>query len=186
MNEQMAKDLETLESLNNLANQENLPAVEGVKIETPVEEVEKALVEYYKRELSYMTNLGQAHLEALWAEIEDRIPDMKTGELINTLQAMKQLHNDELSKSTSPIVSLLTKKAESEIAEKNRQAREYQSQNNITINTGAASSEQMRSINENAETKVVQGMLTISNLLEKWKQMKTDSELIEAEVIDDK
>ena len=109
MSDQLAKDLETLENLNRMANQETLPAVEDAKIGTPVEEVEKALVEYYKRELSYMTEIGQMHLESLWLEIEHRIPEMKTGELINTLQAMKQLHNDELSKSTSPIVSLLTK-----------------------------------------------------------------------------
>lgn len=178
MDEQITKDLETLENLNKLANEENLPAVEGVKIETPVEEVEKALVEYYKRELSYMTNLGQSHLEALWAEIEDRIPEMKTGELINTLQAMKQLHNDELSKSTSPIVSLLTKKAEAEIAEKNRQTYQ-QSQNNITINTGATS-EQMRQINEAADTKVVQGLLMISNIVDKYRQNK----LIQAEEVE--
>lgn len=178
MSDQLSKDLETLENLNDLANKENLPAVEEAKVGTPVEEVEKALVEYYKRELSYMTEIGQMHLESLWLEIENRIPEMKTGELINTLQAMKQLHNDELSKSTSPIVSLLTKKAEAEIAEKNRQSREYQAQTQIQINTGSASPEQMRSINEEADTRVVQGLLTISNILEKYreKKVKDDSE----------
>ncbi len=191
MSDQLSKDLETLENLNDLANKENLPAVEEAKVGTPVEEVEKALVEYYKRELSYMTEIGQMHLESLWLEIENRIPEMKTGELINTLQAMKQLHNDELSKSTSPIVSLLTKKAEAEIAEKNRQSREYQAQTQIQINTGSASPEQMRSINEEADTRVVQGLLTISNILEKYreKKVKDDSENAEeaeATVIEEK
>lgn len=181
MSDQLSKDLETLENLNKMANQENLPAVEDSKIETPVEEVEKALVEYYKRELSYMTEIGQMHLESLWLEIENRIPEMKTGELINTLQAMKQLHNDELSKSTSPIVSLLTKKAEAEIAEKNRQSREYQAQTQIQINTGNASPEQMRSINEEADTRVVQGLLTISNILEKYREKKISDEKDKAE-----
>lgn len=191
MSDQLSKDLETLENLNDLANKENLPAVEEAKVGTPVEEVEKALVEYYKRELSYMTEIGQMHLESLWLEIENRIPEMKTGELINTLQAMKQLHNDELSKSTSPIVSLLTKKAEAEIAEKNRQSREYQAQTQIQINTGSASPEQMRSINEEADTRVVQGLLTISNILEKYreKKVKDDSENAEeaeATVVEEK
>jgi len=191
MSDQLSKDLETLENLNDLANKENLPAVEEAKVGTPVEEVEKALVEYYKRELSYMTEIGQMHLESLWLEIENRIPEMKTGELINTLQAMKQLHNDELSKSTSPIVSLLTKKAEAEIAEKNRQSREYQAATQIQINTGSASPEQMRSINEEADTRVVQGLLTISNILEKYreKKVKDDSENteeVEATVVEEK
>lgn len=186
MSDQLAKDLETLESLNRMANQETLPAVEDAKIGTPVEEVEKALVEYYKRELSYMTEIGQMHLESLWLEIEHRIPEMKTGELINTLQAMKQLHNDELSKSTSPIVSLLTKKAEAEIAEKNRQSREYQAATQIQINTGNTSPEQMRSINEEADTRVVQGLLTISNILEKYREKKVSDDaknVEEAEVV---
>lgn len=181
MSDQLSKDLETLENLNKLANQENLPAVEDAKIETPVEEVEKALVEYYKRELSYMTEIGQMHLESLWLEIENRIPEMKTGELINTLQAMKQLHNDELSKSTSPIVSLLTKKAEAEIAEKNRQSREYQAQTQIQINTGNATPDQVRQLNEEADTRVVQGLLTISNILEKYREKKINDDAKNAE-----
>ena len=181
MSDQLTKDLETLENLNRMANQETLPVVEDAKIGTPVEEVEKALVEYYKRELSYMTEIGQMHLESLWLEIEHRIPEMKTGELINTLQAMKQLHNDELSKSTSPIVSLLTKKAEAEIAEKNRQSREYQAATQIQINTGNTSPEQMRSINEEADTRVVQGLLTISNILEKYREKKVNDDAKNAE-----
>lgn len=184
MSDQLSKDLETLENLNKLANQENLPAVEDAKIETPVEEVEKALVEYYKRELSYMTEIGQMHLESLWLEIENRIPEMKTGELINTLQAMKQLHNDELSKSTSPIVSLLTKKAEAEIAEKNRQSREYQAQTQIQINTGNATPDQVRQLNEEADTRVVQGLLTISNILEKYREKKINDDAKNAEDIE--
>ena len=185
MSDQLSKDLETLETLNNMANQETLPAVEEAKLlETPTEEVEKALVDYYKKQLAYMTETGQEHLESLWAEIEKRIPEMKTGEIINTLQAMKQLHNDELSKSTSPIVSLLTKKAEAEIAEKNRQSREYQAQTHIQINTGNASPEQIKQLNEEADTKVVQGLLTISNILEKYREKKvSDAEAEDAEIV---
>ena len=48
MSDQLAKDLETLENLNRMANQETLPAVEDAKIGTPVEEVEKAIADYNK------------------------------------------------------------------------------------------------------------------------------------------
>ena len=49
------------------------------------------------------------------------------------------------------------------------------------INTGNTSPEQMRSINEEADTRVVQGLLTISNILEKYREKKVNDDAKNAE-----
>jgi hypothetical protein len=177
----VSEDIKTLEKLNSLAVKEEIPAVIVSKIDSPVSAMEKKLENYMDNGFKALSS-DLVFTEELKAEIRSRLPNLDDKALLNLFTNWNTVVNDRISKTTTPPMALMTERQKAEIAESNKremaeERRANAQQNNITINTGgAASNEKMRNLNEDAGPDVINGMNSLYSLLQAFAEAKNKSE----------
>lgn len=170
-NETMNKELQTLETMNSLAETPDKSVQDAKLSENTIEDLSRSLANFTKDSFALIKQ-DFSFREELKDEFRKRIQlDPKDGgitsrDFLGFFNSESVNMNDRLSKVLGPTFQLMTSEQQAVYAAK--QAELKAAGTNIQINTGAANQAQMRSINESAEVdqKTLQGLTQLNNMIQ--------------------